>query len=124
MGKTGIIIVSHVYEIAEGINRLIKEVAADVDVQVVGGIDTNEIGTSFDTTLAAINNSSAKNLLAFYDLGSAKMNMEMAMEMSDKTIKIYDVPVVEGAYTAAALLQAGVNQKDIEEQLAEMHIVK
>ena len=124
MEKTGIIIVSHVYEIAEGIHRLIKEVAADVDVQVVGGVDIKEIGTSFDTTLAAINNSSAKNLLAFYDLGSAKMNLEMAVEMSDKTVKIYDVPVVEGSYTAAALLQSGVDQENIEEQLEEMHIVK
>lgn len=124
MGKPGIIIVSHVYEIAEGIDRLIKEVAADVDVQVVGGVSKTEIGTSFDGALEAINENSADNLLAFYDLGSAKMNLEMALEMSDKSIQIYDVPVVEGAYTAAALLQAGVSQEDIEEQLKEMHIVK
>ncbi|HZK23296.1 MAG TPA: dihydroxyacetone kinase phosphoryl donor subunit DhaM [Atopostipes sp.] len=124
MKKTGIVIVSHVYEIAEGIHRLIQEVASDVDVQVVGGVDQSEVGTSFDTALAAINNNSAENLLAFYDLGSARMNLEMAMEMSDKTVKIYDVPVVEGAYTAAALLQAGVDQENIEEQLEEMHIVK
>ena len=97
MKKTGIVIVSHVYEIAEGIHRLIQEVASDVDVQVVGGVDQSEVGTSFDTALAAINNNSAENLLAFYDLGSARMNLEMAMEMSDKTVKIYDVPVVEGA---------------------------
>lgn len=124
MGKLGIIIVSHVYEIAEGIDRLIKEVAADVDVQVVGGVSKTGIGTSFDGALEAINENSADNLLAFYDLGSAKMNLEMALEMSDKSIQIYDVPVVEGAYTAAALLQAGVSQEDIEEQLKEMHIVK
>lgn len=124
MKKTGIVIVSHVYEIAEGIHRLIQEVASDVDVQVVGGVDQSEVGTSFDTALAAINNNSAENLLAFYDLGSARMNLEMAMEMNDKTVKIYDVPVVEGAYTAAALLQAGVDQENIEEQLEEMHIVK
>lgn len=124
MKKTGIVIVSHVYEIAEGIHRLIQEVASDVDVQVVGGVDQSEVGTSFDTALAAINNNSAENLLAFYDLGSARMNLEMAMEMSDKTVKIYDVPVVEGAYTAVALLQAGVDQENIEEQLEEMHILK
>lgn len=124
MEKTGIIIVSHVHEIAEGINRLIQEVAAEVDVQVVGGVDQKGVGTSFDTALAAINNNSAENLLAFYDLGSAKINLEMAIEMSEKTVKIYDVPVVEGAYTAAALLAAGVEQEDIEEQLKEMDIVK
>jgi len=124
MEKTGIVVVSHVHEIAEGIQRLIQEVAADVDVQVVGGVNTNEVGTSFDTALATINNSSADNILAFYDLGSAKMNLEMAIEMSDKTVKIYDVPVVEGAYTAAALLQTGVDLENIEEQLREIQIVK
>lgn len=124
MEKTGIIVVSHVYGIAEGIEQLIKEVAADVDVQVVGGLSETEIGTSFDTALEAINNSSADYLLAFYDLGSARMNLEMAQEMSDKEVILYDVPVVEGAYTAAALLQAGVSHTDIEEQLKEMEIVK
>jgi len=44
--------------------------------------------------------------------------------MSDKTIKIYDAPVVEGAYTAATLLRVGVDQKNIEEQLEDIHIVK
>lgn len=124
MEKTGIIVISHVYGIAEGIAQLIKEVAADVDVQVVGGLSETEIGTSFDSAVAAINKNSADNLLAFYDLGSARMNLEMAQEMSEKSIEIYDVPVVEGAYTAAALLQAGVSQAAIEEQLAEMKIVK
>ncbi|MGX7107984.1 dihydroxyacetone kinase phosphoryl donor subunit DhaM [Facklamia miroungae] len=124
MKKTGIVIVSHVYEIAEGIHRLLQQVAADVDIQVIGGVDQKEVGTSYDTALEAINNNSAENILAFYDLGSAKMNLEMAMEMSDKTIKIYDVPVVEGAYTAATLLQAGVDQESIEAQLEEMHMVK
>lgn len=124
MEKRGIIVVSHVYGIAEGTAQLIKEVAADVDVQVVGGLSEAEIGTSFDSALEAVNRNSADNLLAFYDLGSARMNLEMVQEMSEKSIEIYDVPVVEGAYTAAALLQAGVSQTAIEEQLKEMKIVK
>lgn len=124
MEKTGIVVVSHVYGIAEGIAQLIKEVAADVDVQVVGGLSETEIGTSFDSAVEAINRNSADSLLAFYDLGSARMNLEMAQELSGKSIEIYDVPVVEGAYTAAALLQAGVSIADIEEQLKELKIVK
>lgn len=124
MADTGIIIISHVYEIAEGINRLIQEVASDVNIKVVGGLSESEIGTSFDSILEAINESQADNLLAFYDLGSAKMNLEMAKEMSDKSITIYDVPVVEGSYTAAALLQAGVSKDDVELQLKELQIAK
>ncbi|SFK69637.1 dihydroxyacetone kinase, phosphotransfer subunit [Marinilactibacillus piezotolerans] len=123
MTKTGIII-SHVYEIAKGINRLIQEVAGDVDIEVIGGLSETEIGTSFDSILEAINKHPSDNLLAFYDLGSAKMNLDMAKELSDKSITIYDVPIVEGAYTAAALLQAGVTQEAIEEQLKEIQIDK
>lgn len=124
MADTGIIIISHVYEIAEGINRLIQEVAGDVSIKVVGGLSKSEIGTSFDSILEAINENQADNLLAFYDLGSAKMNLEMAKEMSDKSITIYDVPLVEGSYTAAALLQTGVSKDDIEQQLKEIQIAK
>lgn len=63
-------------------------------------------------------------LLAFFDLGSAKMNLEMAVEMSDKEVKVYEVPVVEGAYTAGALLQAEADIEVIEAQLDELKINK
>lgn len=48
----------------------------------------------------------------------------MVKELSEKSLTIYDVPIVEGSYTAAALLQAGVSQSDIEIQLKELHIEK
>ncbi|MEK6189911.1 MAG: dihydroxyacetone kinase phosphoryl donor subunit DhaM [Carnobacterium alterfunditum] len=124
MTKTGIIIISHVYEIAKGIDRLLQEVASDVDIEVIGGLSETEIGTSFDSILEAINKHPSDNLLAFYDLGSAKMNLDMVKELSDKSITIYDVPIVEGAYTAAALLQADVTQDVVEQQLKELHINK
>ncbi|WP_373471569.1 dihydroxyacetone kinase phosphoryl donor subunit DhaM [Carnobacterium alterfunditum] len=124
MTKTGIIIISHVYEIAKGIDRLIQEVASDVDIKVIGGLSETEIGTSFDSILEVVNKHPSDNLLAFYDLGSAKMNLDMVKELSDKSITIYDVPIVEGAYTAAALLQAGVTQEAVEQQLKELHINK
>ncbi|WP_068561792.1 MULTISPECIES: dihydroxyacetone kinase phosphoryl donor subunit DhaM [Trichococcus] len=124
MMTTGIIIVSHVYEIAKGINRLLQEVASDVNIEVVGGISEVEIGTSFDNILQLIEQHPSDNLLAFYDLGSAKMNLEMARELSEKSITIYDVPIVEGSYTAAALLQADVANNVIEQQLKELHIYK
>lgn len=124
MMTTGIIIVSHVYEIAKGINRLLQEVASDVNIEVVGGISEVEIGTSFDNILQLIEQHPSDNLLAFYDLGSAKMNLEMARELSEKSITIYDVPIVEGSYTVAALLQANVANNVIEQQLKELYINK
>jgi len=71
---------------------------------VIGGVDKTEIGTIFDTIRELVNNHSSDHLLAFYDLGSAKKNLEMVKDLSDKSITIYDVPIVEGSYTAAALL--------------------
>ncbi len=124
MDKPGIIIVSHVYEIAKGIERLLKEVARDVPIKVIGGVDKVGIGTSFDTILELVNSHPSTTLLAFYDLGSARMNLEMVQDLSDKTLTIYNVPIVEGAYAAAALLQAGVAQDTIAKQLKEMQMDK
>jgi|GEM_PF-3743364 len=37
MTKTGIIVISHVYEIAKGVERLLKEVDKEVAIEVIGG---------------------------------------------------------------------------------------
>ena len=66
----------------------------------------------------------ANVLLAFYDLGSAKMNLEIARDFSEKEIVINNVPIVEGAYTAAALLQAGVELEKFQNNVQELEISK
>ena len=73
--------------------------------------------------MTAFSENDADEILAFYDLGSAKMNLEMAMEMSDKKVHLYGGPFIEAAYTAASLIQAGVSLDDIEKQLKPL-IVK
>lgn len=118
----GITIVSHVPEIAEGLPKLLKQVAADVPLTFAGGTDDGDIGTSMEKISQAFTDNSADEILAFYDLGSAKMNLEMAQEMSDKTIHLYDTALIESAYTAASLLQADVHLNDIEEQLKPLKI--
>lgn len=118
----GITIVSHVPEIAEGLPKLLQQVAADVPLTFAGGTDDGEIGTSMEKIGQAFDDNSADEILAFYDLGSAKMNLEMAQEMSDKTIHLYDTALIESAYTAASLLQADVPLKDVEEQLKPLKV--
>ena len=118
----GITIVSHVPEIAEGLPKLLKQVAADVPLTFAGGTDDGDIGTSMEKISQAFTDNSADEILAFDDLGSAKMNLEMAQEMSDKTIHLYDTALIESAYTAASLLQADVPLNDIEEQLKPLKI--
>ena len=113
----GITIVSHVPEIAVGIEKLIKQVAKDVPLTLAGGTNDNDIGTSMDKIIKAFNENQADEILAFYDLGSAKMNLDMAVEFSDKKIHLYNTALIEGAYTAASLLQANVPLIEIEKQL-------
>ncbi|KRL05435.1 dihydroxyacetone kinase phosphoryl donor subunit DhaM [Liquorilactobacillus oeni] len=120
--KIGIVIVSHVPEVAAGIPRLLEQVAADVSITFAGGTDDNDIGTSAAKISTAFTENKADEIAAFYDLGSSKMNLELAVEMTDKKVHIYDAALIEGAYTAATLLQADVALKDVEEQLAPLKI--
>ncbi|WP_413522157.1 dihydroxyacetone kinase phosphoryl donor subunit DhaM [Brochothrix thermosphacta] len=122
MTEFGIVIISHVPEIASGVVSLLKEASKDVPITYSGGNDDNEIGTSFSKIETAINKNSASSIYAFYDLGSAKMNLEMVAELSDKNITIYDTALVEGAYTAAALLATGASKDIVEEQLKPLVI--
>lgn len=124
MSDIGIIVVSHSKNIAQGVVDLISEVATDVSITYVGGTEDGEIGTSFDQVQQIVEQNDKKTLLAFFDLGSAKMNLELVADFSEKNIIINSVPVVEGAYTAAALLQAGADLDSIQSQLAELTINK
>lgn len=124
MNNLGIIIVSHSKNLAQGLVDLISEVAKDVSITYVGGLEDGSIGTSFDQVQAIVEENSKDTLLAFFDLGSARMNMEMVADFSEKTILIQTVPIVEGAYTAAALIQARADLETIQAQLAELEINK
>ena len=118
----GIVIVSHVYEIGIGVKRLLEEAAKDVSITVAAGLSETEIGTSFEVILEAIESNLADKIYAFYDLGSAKMNLEMVSEMSGKTILLFDTALVESAYTAATLLQIDAEKDMILEQLQALRI--
>jgi dihydroxyacetone kinase phosphotransfer subunit len=118
----GILVVSHVEGIAAGVVTLLKQVAGDVSITYAGGTDDGDVGTSMDKISQAISANDGDELLAFYDLGSAKMNLEMAIEFADKPVHLYDVALVEGAYTAASLAAADVSRADIEAQLAPLKI--
>lgn len=124
MADTGILIVSHSKNLAQGLFDLISQVAADVAISYVGGLEDGSIGTSFEGIQAALEANPASTILAFFDLGSARMNLELAADFSDKEVLIHNVPLVEGAYTAAALLQAGANLEAVLDQVRELEIQK
>lgn len=118
----GIILISHVEEIAEGVAKLINQVASDVTIKTAGGTEDGDIGTSFDKINAILDEFEENKILAFYDLGSAKMNLEMAKDFSDKEVTLYETAFVEGSYVAASLLQTDMDLKNIEDQLKPLVI--
>ena len=118
----GILICSHVPEIAQGLPKLLKQVAKDISITYAGGTDENDIGTSMEEISEALTTNTANEILAFYDLGSERMNLDMAIEFSDKTIHVYDTALVESSYVAASLLQARVDLPTIEQQLKPLKI--
>lgn len=124
MTDIGMIVVSHSNALAQGVVDLISEVAKDISLTYCGGLEDGSIGTEFSRVQEIVEANPKQTLLAFFDLGSARMNMEMVADFSDKEILIQTVPVVEGAYTAAALLQAGAGLEVILEQLKELEIKK
>ena len=86
----------------------------NVAVGLAGGTEEGEIGTSLEKIQQAIEEVySEKGVLIFYDLGSAKMNAEMAVELSAyENVKLVEAPILEGAFIAA--VESGMG-KSIEE---------
>ena len=50
----GILLISHVEEIANGLAKLIDQVASDVTIKTAGGTEDGDIGTSFDKINAVL----------------------------------------------------------------------
>jgi PTS hybrid protein len=103
----GLVLVSHSFDLAQGLQKLISQVEPQVPVAIAGGTEDNEIGTSAVKIKAAIESvRSEKGVILLFDLGSACINAEMALEwLGDEQVKIADAPLVEGAY--AAVIESG-----------------
>ncbi|ASE37641.1 dihydroxyacetone kinase phosphoryl donor subunit DhaM [Staphylococcus pettenkoferi] len=123
---SAILLVSHSRDIAEGTRQLLKQMAGDVDVYAVGGVeDGKEIGTSFDAIQERINQIS-EDLMCFYDLGSAEMNLDMALEMYEGNYERVKVaaPIVEGSFTAAVKLSTGASLDEALEEVKKHYAFK
>lgn len=124
MSDYGMIIVSHSKNVAQGVMDLIQEVAKNVAITYVGGTEDGGIGTSFEQIATIVEANPKEKLLAFFDLGSAKMNLEIVIETSEKQIELMSVPILEGSYTAASLLQVDADIDLIKNELDSMQMNK
>ncbi|MEZ3165503.1 PTS mannose transporter subunit IID [Halorubrum sp. RMP-47] len=108
----GIVVVSHSERAAEGIAEIAAEMAGDTRIEPVGGDGQGGIGTVPDAIEAAIAAAAGGDesvgdagdldpVVVLVDLGSAVMNADVAVELSDAEAVIADAPVLEGAVNAA-----------------------
>ncbi|MFS0250051.1 dihydroxyacetone kinase phosphoryl donor subunit DhaM [Corynebacterium striatum] len=108
--KVGLVLVSHSAKLAEGLAELAGQMAADVRIAAAGGLESGEIGTSYDLIESAINNLLGEGLavVVLTDLGSATMTVESVLEfLDDEPVKFVDAPLVEAAIAAATAAQQG-----------------
>jgi dihydroxyacetone kinase DhaKLM complex PTS-EIIA-like component DhaM len=76
--------------------------AGDTRIEPVGGDGRGGIGTVPDAIGDAIDAADdGDGVVVLVDLGSAVMNADVAVEMSDAEAVIADAPVLEGAVNAA-----------------------
>ncbi|PLR96765.1 dihydroxyacetone kinase phosphoryl donor subunit DhaM [Bacillus sp. T33-2] len=109
MSYVGIVLISHSPDIVKGLSALLRQVQEKVPLAVAGGTDENGIGTDMFKIKHALESVySEKGVVVIFDLGSALINAEMAIETLEdyQNIKIADAPLVEGAY--AAIIQSGI----------------
>lgn len=118
---TSIVIVSHSEKVASGIKEMIEQISKQIVVEIAGGTSNGEIGTSLEKINRAIKKAnSPKGIVVFYDIGSAKMNAQLALEFNDlKDVEIIDAPLVEGAYVAAVKASIGKSAKEIKRNIEE-----
>lgn len=110
----GLVVVSHSERAAEGIAEVAAEMAGDTRVEPVGGDGKGGIGTVPDAIEDAIDVAAGgagdaadpDGVVVLVDLGSAVMNADVAVELSDAEAVIADAPVLEGAVNAAVAATA------------------
>jgi PTS hybrid protein len=113
----GIVIVSHSAKLAQGVVELAGQMAPDVALVAAGGLPGGELGADYDTVRRALRQAdNGAGVVLLYDLGSAMMTAELAVESLDDpdAVRVATAPLVEGAVVAAVAAQGGAD-------LAEVH---
>ena len=111
----GIVVVSHSAALAAGVVELAGQMAPEVTIVAAGGTDDGALGTSFDLVTGALDDAdSGDGVVVLYDLGSALLTTDTALELLDpqdaERVVVADAPLVEGAVAAAVAAQSGASR--------------
>ncbi|MEW6623765.1 MAG: dihydroxyacetone kinase phosphoryl donor subunit DhaM [Bacillota bacterium] len=126
----GLVIVSHSIGIAEGIKELARQMTPEpVPIAIAAGTNDGRLGTNAEQVTLAINEVySNEGIIILFDLGSALMSAELALEClpeeKQKNIMILDAAIVEGAITAVVEISLHKNLHEIKEALQDLCIGK
>ncbi|HEY4459368.1 MAG TPA: dihydroxyacetone kinase phosphoryl donor subunit DhaM [Pseudonocardiaceae bacterium] len=115
----GIVIVSHSAKLAQGVVELAAQMAPEVVIVAAGGLPDGSLGTDFDLVLGALHEADqGAGVVLLYDLGSAVMTAELAVESLDDPdmVRIAAAPLVEGAVVAAVAAQGGADLANVHRQ--------
>jgi len=112
------VIVSHSAKLADGVIDLARMSAPSVKMFPAGGFDGG-YGTNLELISQAITDAYQEDgVIVLYDMGSAVMTTEMAIEnLGLEKVRIVDCPLVTGAVTGTVLAETGA---DLDEIIAEL----
>lgn len=118
MGNVSLVIVSHSRKLAEGLVQIAAQMAGStVHIVAAAGLE-EELGTSATAIVNELQECPEDSpILLFFDLGSAYMNCQMALELAPPSVRhraaIVDAPLVEGIISAAVAASMGQSQADV-----------
>jgi len=118
----GLVLISHSGSVAEGLREMVNQVAgADVPVGIAGGTEDGRLGTSAPRIAEALRSTLdavADGVLVLFDLGSAALSLELALDDLDPAdrgrVRVSEAPLVEGAVFAAVQASIGAGLDEVE----------
>lgn len=108
----GLLLVSHSRQLGEGLADLVRQVAGEIPLAVVGGTADGRLGTDpMAVADALIRMPTRDGILVLVDLGSSVLATETALEMIDSEraamVQLCGAPLVEGAIAAGVEARIG-----------------
>lgn len=117
----GLVLVSHSHSLAQGLQEMAVQMTHGlVRIAAAGGVDDQTVGTNADRIYRAIEEVySPDGVLILFDLGSALLSTQMALDMlparKRRWVKLSDAPLVEGTMVAAVEASLGYSLDQVNQ---------
>ena len=116
-----LVLVAHSPELLAGLRSMVGQAAPAVPIAIAGGTSVGNLGTSSPVVLEALRSalagSAGDGAVVLFDLGSAVMALEMALEElvpADRArVRVSRGPLVEGAVRAAVEAAGGASLDEV-----------